>query len=85
MTDGWDGTRKIIWAKHLDEMEIIGTNVFSVGVPVEEDPEFKASVFAAGVTIRWGIVRSTVNCVAAVRTGYGASFPSAFNRTVKSC
>lgn len=50
----WDGWRKIIWAKHLDEMEVIGTGMFSVGVPVEADPEFKAYVFAAGVTHSMG-------------------------------
>lgn len=54
MTEEWDGTRKIIWAKQLDEMEVIGTNMFSVAVPVEADPEFKAYVFAAGVTHSMG-------------------------------
>lgn len=52
----WDGTRKIIWAKHLDEMEVIGTGMFSLGVPVEADAEFKAYVFAAGVTHSMGNV-----------------------------
>lgn len=46
----WDGTRHIIWSKNFDEMEIIGTIHFSVAVPIEADPEFKAMVLAAGVT-----------------------------------
>lgn len=45
----WDGVRRIIWAKNFDEMEIIGTMHFSVAVPIEADPEFKAMVLAAGV------------------------------------
>lgn len=45
----WNGVRKIIWAKNFDEMEIIGTLHFSVAVPIEADPEFKAMVLAAGV------------------------------------
>lgn len=45
----WDGVRKIIWAKNFDEMEIIGTMHFSVAVPIDADPEFKAMVLAAGV------------------------------------
>ena len=45
----WDGVRKIIWAKNFDEMEIIGTLHFSVAVPIDADPEFKAMVLAAGV------------------------------------
>jgi hypothetical protein len=43
MEQGWDGTRKIIWAKRLDEMEVIGSDMFSVAVPVDADPEFKAT------------------------------------------
>lgn len=35
-------------------MEIIGTRMFSIWVPVEADPEFKAYVFAAGVTHAMG-------------------------------
>ena len=54
MAEDWDGTRRIIWAKNLDDMELIGTNMFTVGVPVEADPEFKAYVFAAGVTHSMG-------------------------------
>ncbi|HEX5460773.1 MAG TPA: hypothetical protein VFX20_12455 [Steroidobacteraceae bacterium] len=46
--------RKIIWKRDLDEMEVIGTRMFSVGVPIEADPEFKAYVFAAGVTHSMG-------------------------------
>lgn len=49
-----DVVRKIIWRKDLDEMEVIGTRMFSVGVPIEADPEFKAYVFAAGVTHSMG-------------------------------
>jgi hypothetical protein len=49
-----DVVRKIIWHKDLDEMEVIGTRMFSVGVPIEADPEFKAYVFAAGVTHSMG-------------------------------
>lgn len=45
----WNGIRKTIWAKNFDEMEIIGTMHFSVAVPIEADPEFKAMVLAAGV------------------------------------
>ncbi len=45
----WNGVRKTIWAKNFDEMEIIGTIHFSVAVPIEADPEFKAMVLAAGV------------------------------------
>lgn len=50
MSEEWDGSRTIIWAKDLDDMEVIGTRMFSVGVPVDADPEFKTYVFAAGVT-----------------------------------
>src|SRR5688500_9778622 len=46
----WDGVRRIIWAKHFDEMEIIGNHHFSIGVPIKADPEFKAMLFAAGIT-----------------------------------
>ena len=46
----WDGIRQIICVKNFDEMEIIGTMHFSVAVPIEADPEFKAMVLAAGVT-----------------------------------
>lgn len=46
----WDGVRRIIWAKHFDEMEIIGNRHFSIGVPIRADPEFKAMLFAAGIT-----------------------------------
>jgi hypothetical protein len=46
----WDGVRRIIWAKHFDEMEIIGNDHFSIGVPIEADPEFKAMLFAAAIT-----------------------------------
>jgi len=46
----WNGVRRVIWPKHFDEMEIIGTMHFSVAVPIEADPEFKAMILAAGVT-----------------------------------
>lgn len=46
----WDGVRRIIWAKHFDEMEIIGNDHFSIGVPIRADPEFKAMLFAAAIT-----------------------------------
>lgn len=46
----WDGVRRIIWAKHFDEMEIIGNDHFSIGVPIKADPEFKAMLFAAAIT-----------------------------------
>ena len=46
----WDGIRKVIWKKNFDEMEIIGNKQFRVAVPIEADPEFKAMVFAAGIT-----------------------------------
>ena len=46
----WDGVRRIIWAKHFDEMEIIGNRHFSIGIPIKSDPEFKAMLFAAGIT-----------------------------------
>lgn len=46
----WDGVRRIIWTKHFDEMEIIGNLHFSIGVPIKADPEFKAMLFAAGIT-----------------------------------
>lgn len=46
----WDGIRRIIWAKHFDEMEIIGNDHFSIGVPIKADPEFKAMLFAAAIT-----------------------------------
>lgn len=54
MSEDWDGSRRIIWATDLDDMEVIGTRMFSVGVPVDADPEFKAYVFAAGVTHSMG-------------------------------
>jgi hypothetical protein len=50
----WDGTRKIIWDKNFDEMEIIGTIHFSVAVPIDADPEFKSMILAAGVTHSFG-------------------------------
>lgn len=46
----WNGVRRIIWSKHFDEMEVIGNRHFSVGVPIKSDPEFKAMMFAAGIT-----------------------------------
>lgn len=54
MKPGADIVRKIIWNKDLDEMEVIGSRMFSVGVPIDADPEFKAYVFAAGVTHSMG-------------------------------
>ena len=54
MSEEWDGSRRIIWAQDLDDMEVIGTHMFSVGVPVDADPEFKTYVFAAGVTHSMG-------------------------------
>jgi hypothetical protein len=56
MSEEWDGMRRVIWSKDLDDMQVIGTDMFSVGVPVDADPEFKAYVFAAGVTHSLGNV-----------------------------
>jgi hypothetical protein len=38
----------------LDEMELIGNRVFTVGVPAGADPEFKAYIMAAGSTHAFG-------------------------------
>jgi hypothetical protein len=46
----WDGIRRTIWKKELEELECIGNMHFTVAVPIEADPEFKAMVYAAGVT-----------------------------------
>jgi len=50
VSDSWDGNRLIGLRSDLDELELIGNNLFTVGVPVDADPEFKAYVFAAGAT-----------------------------------
>lgn len=47
MSDEWDGWRRVLGTRDLDDMEVIGTGMFSVGVPVDADPEFKTYVFAA--------------------------------------
>ena len=47
MTSPWDGSRNILGPSDLDEMEVLSSHLFSVGVPVRADPEFKAFVFAA--------------------------------------
>lgn len=52
----WDGVRRVIWQTPLDEMEIIGNRFFSVAVPTRADAEFKAYVYAAGVTHSMGNV-----------------------------
>lgn len=50
MEEESDDWRRITWSKDLDDIEVIGTEMFSVGVPVDADPELKTHVFVAGVT-----------------------------------
>lgn len=51
-----EGMRRVIGQKRLDELELIGNHLFTVGVPVTADPEFKAYVFAAALTHSWNNV-----------------------------
>jgi hypothetical protein len=48
------GRRKLNPDDHRDEMELIGNNLFTVGVSTEADPEFKAYIMAAGSTYAAG-------------------------------
>jgi hypothetical protein len=50
MTAIRDRTRNVIPNEHLDDMELIGNQMFTVAVPAGADPEFKAYIFAAGAT-----------------------------------
>src|SRR5882757_9936061 len=60
MSSSWDGTRKIIWAQDLDDMQIIGTGMFSVGVPVDSDPKRAATAEASTGDSPQAAVRSVV-------------------------
>jgi hypothetical protein len=54
MTKPSDGIRWIGFDGDLPEMELIGTNLFAIGVAAEADPEFKAYMMAAGSTYAAG-------------------------------
>lgn len=60
MTATWDGKRKQIPDQDLDEMELIGNRMFTVGVPAGADAEFKA-VNRRAILTRLGVTRCTVN------------------------
>jgi hypothetical protein len=49
-TESWDWTGMSFPVHDLDDMEVIGNQLFKVGVPVDSDAEFKAYIFAAGAT-----------------------------------
>jgi len=71
----WDGIRRIIWAKELDEMERIGNRHFTVAVPIEADAEFKAMIYAAGVTHSCGN-----KSIDYIYKRYGGKWREAFSR-----
>jgi hypothetical protein len=50
----WDGTRTVTLDSAPDEMERIGSHLFTAAVPFDADPEFKAYIMAAGTTHAMG-------------------------------
>lgn len=74
----WNGVRRVIWAKNFDEMEIIGNEHFSIGVPIKADPEFKAMLFAAAITHLDGN-----KSIDHIYRRYGAKYLEAFDDDVR--
>lgn len=54
MTTTSEGALRLIPNGDLDEMELIGNRIFTVGVAADADPEFKAYILAAGSTYARG-------------------------------
>jgi hypothetical protein len=73
MTAPWDGVRSILGKSELDELEVHHSRLFSVGVPIRADPEFKAFVFAAAAAHAFGNKWIDGVCAASETTWYANS------------